>query len=92
MPVQKSKKKCEKVHIWNSATFSCRIGRYAGSIIDNSMITCDEVIETTKSILRQTSPTKSHSKYFNEKKVICEMKTFYIFLALLITMTIAVEI
>ena len=43
--------KCKKHHIcgkdctWNPVTFSCKNGKYLGSIIDNSVITCDEIIE-----------------------------------------------
>ena len=37
MCVQKSK----KIYIWNPATSSCENGRYARSITDDSVITCD---------------------------------------------------
>ena len=30
--------------MWNPATSSCKNGRYLGSIIDDSVITCDEII------------------------------------------------
>ena len=39
-------KKChvhEKDYIWNSATCSCENGKYLASIIDDSVITCDEI-------------------------------------------------
>ena len=40
-----------KDDIWNLATCSCENGKYLGSIINNdSMITCDEIIEETKTI------------------------------------------
>ena len=42
----------------NPATCSCKNGKYLPSIIDGSVITCDEIIEETKTV--QTS--------FNEKK------------------------
>ena len=48
---------CEKDYIWSPATCSCENGKYLASVIDNSMVTCDEVLEETKTI-----PTK-----FNEK-------------------------
>ena len=46
---------------------SCEIGKYVGSIINDSMIMCDGIIHTTTSILtkivpRKTVPTKSNSK------------------------------
>ena len=48
---------CEKDYIWNPATRSCENGKYLASIMDDSVITCDEIIEET------TFPTN-----FNEKK------------------------
>ena len=37
----------EKNCIWNSATCSCEYGKYVGSIIDNSVVTCDEIMKET---------------------------------------------
>ena len=49
---------CNKDYIWNPSTCNCENGKYLATIVDDSVITCDEIIETTKTI-----PTK-----FNEKK------------------------
>ena len=49
---------CEKYYIWNSATCSCKNRKYLANIIDDSVITSDEIIEETKTV-----PTS-----FNEKK------------------------
>ena len=38
---------------------SCENGKYARSITDDSVITGDEIIDTTKSILTKTAPTKA---------------------------------
>ena len=46
---------CEKDYIWNPAACSCQNGEYVGSIIDHSVITCDEIIEATKSTLTNLS-------------------------------------
>ena len=58
--------KCEK----DPAACSCENGKYLASIIDNSVITCDEIIdaEETKII---------------PKNIICETKSFYILFAFL---------
>ena len=37
---------CEKDYIWNPATCSCKNGKYLASVIDDSMITCDQIITT----------------------------------------------
>ena len=39
----------KKDKIWNPAACSCENGKYIGSITDDSVITCREIIETTKS-------------------------------------------
>ena len=36
---------CEKDYIWNPSTSSCKNNKYLASIIDISLITCDEFIE-----------------------------------------------
>ena len=36
---------CEKAYIWNSFACSWENGKYLGSIIDSSVITCDEMYE-----------------------------------------------
>ena len=48
--------------IWNPATFSCKNGKYLASIMDNSAILCDEVIES------YDEEAKTSSTNFNEKK------------------------
>ena len=34
----------EKCYIWNPATCNCENGKYLESIMDDSVITCDEII------------------------------------------------
>ena len=61
--------------------------------IDNSVITCDKIIETTKSILTKTVPIESIPAKFNDKKLIWKMRTFYILVIfLLITMTVSIAV
>ena len=55
---------CKKDCILNPATCSCENGKYLGSIIDNSVITCDEIIGTTKTVPTKTVLTKSTSTNF----------------------------
>ena len=38
---------CQKVYLWNRATCSWENGKYLGSIIDNSAVICDKIIEKT---------------------------------------------
>ena len=37
---------CEKSYVWNPATCSCESGKYLASIMDDSAIICDKVIES----------------------------------------------
>ena len=39
---------CKKYYIWNPATCSCENGKYVGNVIDDSVITQDEITDTTK--------------------------------------------
>ena len=36
---------CEKDYIWNPAACSCNNGKYFASILDDSVITCNEIID-----------------------------------------------
>ena len=38
---------CEKDYIWNLVTRICENGKYLTSIMDDSAITCDEVIKSS---------------------------------------------
>ena len=64
---------CEKDYVWNPSTCNCENGKYLASIMDDSVIICDGVIE---SHIEETN--------FNEKKVTCKMQNFYILLAFLL--------
>ena len=37
---------CEKDYVQNPATCNCEDGKYLASIMDDSAITCDEIIES----------------------------------------------
>ena len=41
---------CKKDYICNLATFSCENSKYLSSIIGDSVIMCDEIVETRKVI------------------------------------------
>ena len=38
------------INIWNLATCSCENGKYVGSITDNAVIRCDEIVYATKTV------------------------------------------
>ena len=62
---------CEKDYIWNPATCGCENGNYLASIIDNSMITCDEIIDMEAKLYDEE--TKTNTTNFIEKIVICKI-------------------
>ena len=65
---------CEKDYIWNPTTCSCENGKYLASINDNSVGTCDEIID--EEAKWNDEETKTIPTNFNEK-----MFTFtYIFI------------
>ena len=80
---------CEKDYVWKPATCNCENGKYLASIIDDSIITCQEAIKSNEGEV-ETIPTN-----FKENKVTCKTQSFYILLALLlitIALLIAVSI
>ena len=76
---------CEKDYIWNPATCGCKNGKYLASIIDNSVIMCEEIIDGKAKLYNEE--TKTITTNFNEKYVICNTQNFYILLAFLLTIT-----
>ena len=67
---------CEKDYVWNPATCKCENEINLVSIIDDSTIICDEIINVKE-------------RNFNEKNITCKTKKFYILLDfLLITLAL----
>ena len=61
--------KCEKKnYIWNPAACSCENGKYLESIIDDSVITCDEIINASGSVSRNVTSTVSKKNFLTKKK------------------------
>ena len=57
---------------------SCENGKYLASIMDDSVIACDEIIESND------EETKTISTNFNEKKATCKTQNLYILLSFLL--------
>ena len=75
---------CEKGCIWDLAACSGKDSKYLASIIDDSLITYDEIIDME---------TKTVTTNFNEKNVICKIKNIYISLAFsLITIALLIPV
>ena len=63
---------CEKDYIWNAATGNCKNGKYLASIINDSVITCDEIIdaeatpyeEETKTVPKISSAKQNVSIFY----------------------------
>ena len=58
-----------------AATCSCKYGKYLASIINDSVVMCNDIIN---------AETKTVATNFNEKNAICKTKDFYILLAFLL--------
>ena len=56
---------------WNRFTCSYNNGKYLASIIDHSVIACNETIESNN------EETKTVLANINEKKVTCKTQNFY---------------
>ena len=82
MRVQKKHHTCGKDYVWNPATCSCKNSRYLASIIDNSVIRCDEIIGAEAELYNEE--TKTVITNFNEKKANRKTQNVYILLPLLL--------
>ena len=86
---------CEEIYISNPSTWTCENVKYLGSIINDSVITCNKIIEASKSVLTittlikttptktvpsKTIPTKALPTVLHKKKIIYTIKTLYILL------------
>ena len=58
---------CKKHYIWNPATYSCENFKYVGNIIDNSVITCEKVINITSTTTKKKKNRKNYSNKFEKK-------------------------
>ena len=72
---------CEKDYVWNPATCNCENGKYLASIMDDSAIMCDEVIESYKEDAEAKSYQETKFLLFLIRKYEkCKRKTFSIIL------------
>ena len=78
---------CEKDYVCNPVRGNCENGKYLSSIMVDSMIIRDNVIES------YDKEIKAISKHFNENKATCKTQSFYILLAfLLITIVLLIAV
>ena len=73
---------CEKDYIWNLSTCSCENGKYLASIMDDSAIMCDEIIDAEAK--SNDEETKTIPTNFNEKNKSCKIQKFNILLVFLL--------
>ena len=80
--IDKKRHLCEKDYVWNPGTCNCENGKYLASIMDDSSIMCNEIIESYK---EETN--------FNKKKATCNTQNFYVLLSfLLITIALLIAV
>ena len=72
----------KKYQVWNPAASNCENKKYLSSILNDSAIICDEVIESYNEEMK-TIPTN-----FNEKKASYETQNVYIFLSFILTIVV----
>ena len=59
---------CEKDYVWNPGTCNCKNGKYLGSIMNDSAITCDEIMESYNeetNLNEKMQPVKGKISIFN---------------------------
>ena len=60
----------KKNHVQNTATCSCENGKYLGSIMNDSEITCDEIIEPCEEDADAEAKSNEEAKSDRETKTI----------------------
>ena len=74
----------QKRYIWNPATCSCKNGKYVDSIISDSPVLCDEIIDTIKTTSTKSISTKAVLTKFTSKNVYVLLTFLLITIALLV--------
>ena len=70
------------INVWNPATCNCKNGKYLASIIDDSVVRCDEILESY-----------NEETNFNERKATCKTQNLYISVAFfLITVALLIAV
>ena len=84
----KKRNVCEKDSVWNRATCNCENGKYLASIMDNSAIICDKIIEAEAKSYDEAKSndeeTKASPTNFNEKNITYKKKKILYFTNLFI--------
>ena len=80
-------RECKSPRKHNARASTCKSCKYLKSIIRDSVILCDEIIELTKTFPTKTTSTKTVPTSFKEKKITCKIKNFYILLTFLLILT-----
>ena len=71
-----------KSYIWNPATCICESGKYLQSIIDNSLIMCDEITNAVHS--ESANVISAVSINSDDKKVRCKVDCYILHAVLLV--------
>ena len=67
----------EKEYVWNPSTCNCENGKYLASIMDDSAIIIDEVMDADAKLSpKDDDETKTIPRNFNKKKVNCKTQIF----------------
>ena len=82
----------EKHYIWNPATCSTENGKYLTSIIENSVITCDEIIGADAEAKSYNEEKETVPANFNEKKQPVRRKVSVLFSFLLTTILLLMAV
>ena len=84
----KKRNVCEKDSVWNRARCNCENGKYLASIMDNSAIICDKIIEAEAKSYDEAKSndeeTKASPTNFNEKNITYKKKKILYFTNLFI--------
>ena len=67
-----------KDYVWNPTTFDCENWKYLASIMDDSMITCDEVIKSYEEKIKTISTNFNENKVISGTQNVCILHAFFL--------------
>ena len=76
---------CQKDYVWNPAICNCKNEKYLASIMGDSAITCDEIIESYDEDLDAKARSNNEAKSYDEtnfdgNRATCKTQNSYIYL------------
>ena len=68
-----------KCYVWNHVTCTCENSKYLGSVSDDSVTTCNGIIETQRKLQQKVFQQKIFQQKMFQQKILQQTSIFYYF-------------